>query len=479
MKYSQKQECLRHLQDTFGLAGYRPGQKEAVYTLLSGRDVLCVLPTGAGKSLCWQLPAIIRRELTVVVSPLISLMRDQVEHLHSIGIPAVSLDSLMSHEEKDAAFTLIRNGAVRIVYVSPERLMQQRFRQLCQEIQPWLVVVDEAHCVVQWGDGFRPAYTEIPSFIHCLPKRPVLCALTATADDTMRHAIDQQLHMIHPKRIVLPVIRENLMYETKTSLDRTQDILRLCIESPSKTVIFCRSRARTELLARLITGQGIACACYHAGLARDVRLATQQQFMDGSVQVLCATTAFGLGVDIPDIRRIIHDYLPDDLIDYVQQSGRAGRDGMPAKCIVLIEPNELVRKAAFRSYAKNAIRRWMERYRYLRKAKVLIRILMTEKCIPAGISSAFGKRTDSCGRCSACGHGSLVKRVPSDAFRSIRRMRLWLLCWQRDALAAQKKCSPRGIVSDSAILIASKKLVFPEGASGIEALERLLTHFRK
>lgn len=479
MKNSLKRECLRQLRDTFGLADYRPGQKDAVHALLSGRDVLCILPTGAGKSLCWQLPSVVRKELTIVVSPLIALMRDQVQHLHSLGIPAVSLDSLMSPEEKDAAFDLVRTGAVRIVFVSPERLMQQRFRRLCQEMPPWLVVVDEAHCVVQWGDKFRPAYTGIADFISVLRRRPVLCALTATADDAMQRAVRQSLHMESAKRILLPIVRENLAYEVRTTLDRTREILQLCHETHCKTVIFCRSRARTEQLAQLLAGQGIAAACYHAGLEREVRFAVQQRFMDGWVQVLCATTAFGLGVDIPDIRRIIHDYLPDDLIDYVQQSGRAGRDGASAACVVLIEPNELVRKAAFCSYQKNHLRRWIERYRYKHRAKRLVRVLMTETCIPSGISAAFGKRTEHCGICSACRETPLVGRIPSHSFGSIRQMRRWLLWWQRDALAAQKGCAPAKIVSDRALNFAAKKLVFPDDAGAPDELERLLAHFRR
>ena len=182
MKHSLKQETLRHLRETFGLTDYRPGQKAAVQALLSGRDVMCILPTGAGKSLCWQLPAVVHAGVTVVISPLIALMRDQVQHLTAIGMLAVSLDSLMSPAEKEQALSAIRSGAVRIVFVSPERLQQSSFRHLCREIQPWLIVVDEAHCIVQWGGEFRPAYRQIGDFLHGLQTRPVLCAMTATAD---------------------------------------------------------------------------------------------------------------------------------------------------------------------------------------------------------------------------------------------------------------------------------------------------------
>lgn len=479
MKSSLKRECLHHLRQTFGLDDYRPGQKEAAYALLSGRDVMCILPTGAGKSLCWQLPAVVQRRLTVVVSPLIALMRDQVQHLHAVGIPAVSLDSLMTTEEKDAAAALIRSGAVRIVFVSPERLAQERFRQLCRAVSPWLVVVDEAHCVVQWGEAFRPAYTEVADFVRSLPMRPVLCALTATADEYLQRAIRQSLGLVRPKRVIMPILRENLVYDVRTTLDKTGDVLRLCAAEPSRTVVFCRTRARTEQLAQLLTANGLSADCYHAGLDRETRMAAQTRFMNGDVSILCATTAFGLGVDIPDIRRVIHDSLPDNLIDYVQQSGRAGRDGQRAECILLLAPNDLVRKAAWRSYAENPLRRLKETWRHIRGVERLVRVVMAAQCIPAGIAAAFGKSVPKCGCCSACRKGSLVRRAPSFIFRRERHIRLWILRWQRDALAQRRKCAPREIMSDRALNTAAAKFVFPEGVEAPEELERLLRHFRR
>lgn len=478
MKNSLKRECLRHLRQTFGLDDYRPGQKEAVHALLSGRDVLCILPTGAGKSLCWQLPAVVNRGLTIVVSPLIALMRDQVQHLHAIGIPAISMDSLMSPEEKEFAAEKIRTGAVRIVFVSPERLEQPRFRLLCRQAAPWLVVVDEAHCVVQWGEKFRPAYTGIAEFVCNLPKRPVLCALTATADEPMQRAIRNELGITRAKKVLLPIIRENLVYEIRTTLDKSGDVLRMCREVPCKTVIFCRSRARTEQLAGWLSTCGLSAECYHAGLGRDDRIAVQQRFMDGMLQILCATSAFGLGVDIPDIRRVIHDELPDDVIDYVQQSGRAGRDGERAECLLLLSPNDLVRKAAFRSYAGNPLRRLWDKYCHVRKTDRLVRLVMTAKCIPAAIAGSFGKSVSHCGRCSACRKGRMVRYVPSYAYRKEKDIRLWLLQWQRDALASKRRCLPGQIVPDSALSTAAEKFVFPEGISAPDELERMLGHFR-
>lgn len=478
MKNSLNRECRRILKDVFGLESYRPGQKEAVKTLLSGRDVMCILPTGAGKSLCWQIPAIVRNRLTIVISPLIALMRDQVEHLHESGIPAVTLDSLMSAEEKSLAMEKVRAGAVRIVYVSPERLEQKRFQQLCQELEPWMIVVDEAHCVVQWGEKFRPAYSMISEYIAGLKKRPVICALTATADSAMQQEIVSSIGMKRTKRILLPIVRENLVYSVRTTLDTTAEILRISRESPCKTVIFCRSRFRTEQLAEMLKKCGVEAAHYHAGIAREDRIRIQQNFMDGTLQMLCATSAFGLGVDIPDIRRIIHDYLPDDIIDYVQQSGRAGRDGIRSECLLLLSPNELVSKAKVRFYEKNPFRRWYEEFRYVRKLDRLIHTVMSAACIPAGIAAAFGKKVPSCGICSACTKGRLLQRRFSYGFKRQRHVRLWLLLWQRSSLAEQQGRFPQEIVPDHAMKYAAEKLVFPDGVYAPVELERMLRHFR-
>lgn len=483
MKRSHKQACLRHLQDTFGLTEYRPGQKAAVETLLSGRDVMCILPTGAGKSLCWQLPALVHEGLTVVVSPLIALMRDQVQHLAAAGVSAVSLDSLMSPEERARAYQAIRQGQVCIVLVSPERLEHRQFRQLCREMQPWLVVVDEAHCVLRWGEHFRPAYSEIADFLHVLPNRPVLCAMTATADKTMQRGIREALGMRREKRILLPIIRENLVYEARTTLDKTGNILCLCRESPCKTVIFCDTRARTERLAEMLSSQGIPAEHYHAGLEKNTRLNVQERFREGTVDVLCATSAFGMGVDIPDIRRVIHDHPPEDLIDYVQQSGRAGRDGQPSQCILFFEPNELLRKTRMRMKAKERmphqpIRRWMYLRRYWRGVERLLTVLLASRCIPAGIAAALGKRIQPCGQCSACKAGRRSSSIPRFANMSENQMRAWFLCWQRDALAKKRQCPPEKIVADHALNFAAKWFVFPEGTAAPPEMERLLAHFR-
>ena len=205
MRTARKQQCSRVLRNTFGVSGFRPGQEQAADALLDGRDLLCILPTGAGKSLCWQLPALMMDELTVVISPLIVLMHDQVRHLRERGIPSVHLDSLMTPAERADALNQLTRGQAKIAFLAPERLNHPEIHALCRQRPPAMVVVDEAHCVVQWGDAFRPSYQQIGQFVSSLPRRPVLCAMTATADKPLQRGIVQSLGLRHPKRIVMPV----------------------------------------------------------------------------------------------------------------------------------------------------------------------------------------------------------------------------------------------------------------------------------
>lgn len=226
MRTARKQQCSRVLRNTFGVSGFRPGQEQAADALLDGRDLLCILPTGAGKSLCWQLPALMMDELTVVISPLIVLMHDQVRHLRERGIPSVHLDSLMTPAERADALNQLTRGQAKIAFLAPERLNHPEIYALCRQHPPAMVVVDEAHCVVQWGDAFRPSYQQIGQFVSSLPRRPVLCAMTATADKQLQRGIVQSLGLRHPKRIVMPVERPNLHYSVLPTVHVTDAILR-------------------------------------------------------------------------------------------------------------------------------------------------------------------------------------------------------------------------------------------------------------
>lgn len=481
MKRSLRRACERQLRETFQMDGYRPGQRAAASALLRGRDLLCILPTGAGKSLCWQLPALVHGGLTVVVSPLIALMQDQVRHLREKGVAAVALHSLMTARECTEAAEAIRAGRAGIVFVSPERLETRAFRQLCRDCPPWLVVVDEAHCVVRWGEEFRPAYGHIGAYVKALAQRPVLCAMTATADAQMQRRVIESLGMARPQRVTLPVMRENLHYHVRTTTDRTREILRIAARHPARTVIFCRSRSRTEQLAETLRRAGLVAEHYHAGLNRAERIAVQQRFQRGETGYLAATTAFGMGIDIPDIRRVIHDGLPESIIDLVQQSGRAGRDGQDAECILLIAPGELIRRGELLRTI-HAATRWrpLRRHAAMQEnwlpLREVLRATLTAECIPAALGRALGQRTRRCGCCSACLNGPLVKRVPPLPYQQEETLRQWLLRWQRDAIAAQRGVPAAHILTGEELRCAARTMTLPpmEDASAQQAMARLL-----
>lgn len=485
MRRKLKKQCTAVLKDQFGLNGFRPGQEAAANALLHGRDLLCILPTGAGKSLCWQLPAVMQDELTIVISPLIALMRDQVHHLCEHGIPAASINSLMSPQERDAVRHSVEAGEVKILFVAPERLIQPDFQQMCATSPPWLIVVDEAHCVVQWGKEFRPAYQDIATFIGQLPARPVICALTATADQNMQTSITNILEMRMPRRIELPYVRENLHYEVATCLNKYAAVLRTLPDAQGKTLIFCRTRSGTESLAEFLKKHGYASAFYHAGMDRAQRDAIQRLFMNGSVQVLTATTAFGMGVDIPDIRTMIHLDPPSDVIDYIQQTGRAGRDGQISHCLMLIEPidflhvNQWIQRGLNRQ-RHNPIRRWLELRKAWQPFASLMQVVMASRCIPQSAAASLGQQTRPCGVCSACKRGKLIRRVPRLHRMTDWRVRQWFLLWQRKAIARQKHCSPRAIASRHMLRTAAIRLTWPARKKPVpEDMERMLLYFQK
>lgn len=447
MDAAMNRACERALTQLFGVPGYRPGQRAAASCLLSGRDLLCILPTGAGKSLCWQLPAVVHEGLTVVVSPLIALMLDQVEGLHRRGIPAAAITSLTPYEERREAERRIRAGEIRILFIAPERLESERFRALMQDCPPWLLVVDEAHCVVQWGREFRPPYQRIGEFARSLKVRPVLCAMTATADQGMQKQIIRSLGMHRPREVFLPVVRENLRYSLCFTPSCNAEILRLAISERCKTVVFCSTRSRTIELAEYLLASGVAAGFYHGGMKQEARIGVQQRFRDGAIEVLVATSAFGMGVDIPDVRRVIHDALPASVTDLAQQSGRAGRDGEMADCIVLFAPPDVFSRGDL-IYSMHMATRFhpLEHARLMRQCwkptKRLLQVLLRSRCIPAGISAALGRPAKPCGQCSACLQGPAAGSLPILKRMDEEALIRWFIRELRSRFAARLGMSP-------------------------------------
>lgn len=335
-------EAERTLARRFGHPRFRPAQRRVVAGVLAGRDVLAVLPTGAGKSVCFQVPALLAPGLTVVVSPLISLIEDQVSAAVGRGLPAAALHSAQGSEDRRAVERDLRSGRLKLLYVSPERLLTRRFLRSLRGVTVTRVAVDEAHCISEWGHDFRPAYRRIGRFRESIgPVQTV--ALTATATPVTRADIVANLRLREPWRVVARVDRPNLRWETvraRTPAAALERLHRELRDLHGQGIVYLPTRSRTVRLAADLRRRGIVAAAYHAGLAPARRMAVQAGFLGRRVRVACATSAFGMGIDHPDVRAVFHIGLPGSLEAYVQESGRAGRDGAPARCLLYSWPGD-------------------------------------------------------------------------------------------------------------------------------------------
>lgn len=334
---ARQRKIQRLLRSVFGIARLRPGQQEVIDSVLAGRDTLAIMPTGSGKSLCYQLPAALSAGATLVVSPLISLMKDQLEKLHALGITAVQLNSSLPRAEEDAAIARIARGGRLIIFCTPERLTNTAFLSLLAGAPPSLVVIDEAHCISQWGHDFRPAYLDIAAALRALGRPPVL-ALTATATGEVMADIDTQLEARKLHVINTGIYRANLRYrviQVTNAAEKQDSVLRLLRETAGVGIVYAATVKAVEALAARLAELGESVACYHGKLAARDRQHNQDLFMNGERRIMVATNAFGMGIDKPDTRFVIHLQVPANLEAYYQESGRAGRDGLPADCTLL------------------------------------------------------------------------------------------------------------------------------------------------
>ena len=401
-----KQELLK---THFGYDTFREGQEAVINALLEGRDVLAVMPTGAGKSICYQVPALMMKGITLVISPLISLMKDQVRSLNQAGISAAYLNSSLTQGQYFTALRYAKAGRYPIIYVAPERLTTEAFLDFARNVEISMIAVDEAHCVSQWGQDFRPSYLKIAEFIELLPKRPVISAFTATATKEVREDIARLLGLQDPFCTTTGFDRENLYFAVKTPKDKYKEIHDYVMEHPDDSgIIYCLTRKLVEEVLEKLIRDGISATRYHAGLSDEERRNNQDDFIYDRCHVMVATNAFGMGIDKSDVRYVIHYNMPKNMEGYYQEAGRAGRDGDPAECILLysgkdVVTNQYLIERSQDNQEMDAATWRLVRERDQERLKQMTFYCFTHDCLREYILKYFGEYGKSyCGNCLNC-----------------------------------------------------------------------------
>ena len=398
------------LNSVFGYPEFREGQKESVEALVEGNDVLSIMPTGAGKSLCYQIPAVIAEGITLVISPLISLMKDQVNVLLQYGVEATFINSTLTPKQQIAEIESAKQGKFKIFYIAPERLTTEAFSEFATHADISYIIVDEAHCVSQWGQDFRPAYLNIAPFIRSLKHRPVVGAFTATATIAVQKDIARLLELQNPKTVLTGFDRPNLYFEVIRPTDRDSVLLSYVLKRKGQSgIVYCVTRRAVEETTEMLKANGIEVARYHAGLSDEERSQAQEDFLQDKVPVIVATNAFGMGIDKSNVQFVIHYQMPKDLESYYQEAGRAGRDGEPAECCLLYMKqdiplaNYLIEHSLDNAFldpetASNVRKQAEDRLQQM------VVYATGRGCLRNRILSYFGEATTSvyCGNCSAC-----------------------------------------------------------------------------
>ena len=389
-----------HLKRTFGYSSFRPLQREIIAASLAGQDVFALLPTGGGKSLCFQLPALVRPGLTVVVSPLIALMKDQVDALQASGVAATFLNSTLGADESRARLRGLHRGEYKLLYAAPERLMLDGWAENLKAWNVTALAIDEAHCVSEWGHDFRPEYRQLAQLRAALPGVPVM-ALTATATGRVRADIVAHLQLREPATFVASFNRPNLSYRVIPKDQPAKQIIDFVRKREHESgIIYCASRATAERVAESLAGRGFAARPYHAGLDAADRARNQEQFLRDDTRIICATIAFGMGINKPNVRWVIHHDLPKNIEGYYQETGRAGRDGLPGDCLLLFSAGDIAKQTHFLDELTDEQEQQVARA----QLRQIVHYAESSGCRRAELLDYFGEKFpgDNCGACDNC-----------------------------------------------------------------------------